>query len=145
MPACITKTCVPLAPHIEHVDPCIQVAFLAWDAELETNKLRQQHRRDGLVTPRDITFPRCFGVIVKPTASMSSITMRIILLLFAFLPCYLAVDSVHERLVHLATANKGNIPLDETTFELLTSSQRTWSASIQLTAMDNRFRCAPCK
>ncbi|KAF4615316.1 hypothetical protein D9613_003071 [Agrocybe pediades] len=58
--------------------------------------------------------------------------------------CVLAV-SPEQRLVELANAGNGVITLNEDTFDLLTSPKRTWSASIQLTALDGRRRCGPCK
>jgi len=63
------------------------------------------------------------------------------------LPISLAasVEKDHAKLVQLAAANNGIIPLDESTFSALTNPKRTWSASIQFTAMDNRRRCTPCK
>ena len=63
------------------------------------------------------------------------------------LPISLAasVEKDHAKLVQLAAANNGIIPLDESTFNALTNPKRTWSASIQFTAMDNRRRCAPCR
>src|SRR5262245_3265946 len=50
-----------------------------------------------------------------------------------------------QQLIDLASANKGVIPLDEATYNLLSSPKRNWSASVQFTAMDKRRRCAPCK
>ncbi|TFL07636.1 oligosaccharyl transferase subunit OST3/OST6 family [Pterulicium gracile] len=61
------------------------------------------------------------------------------------LPLVLAAKPPQERLAELAQKNNGVIPLDATTFELITGPKRTWSASIQLTAMDPRRRCGPCK
>jgi oligosaccharyltransferase complex subunit gamma len=56
-----------------------------------------------------------------------------------------AQSDVHSQLVALAAANNGLIKLDATTYDLLTASKRSWSTSIQLTALDKRRRCAPCK
>lgn len=50
-----------------------------------------------------------------------------------------------EQLAQLAAAGNGIIKLDADTFDLLTSPKRTWSASVQLTALDPRRRCMPCK
>lgn len=63
------------------------------------------------------------------------------------LPCALAAskDPIQQQLVELAAAGNGVIKLDTKTFDLLTSPQRTWSASVQLTALDKRRKCAPCK
>ena len=56
-----------------------------------------------------------------------------------------SVESVHEKLVKLAAVNNGLIKLDERTYDMLTSPKRTWSATVQLTAMDPRRRCTPCR
>ncbi|KII88486.1 hypothetical protein PLICRDRAFT_54324 [Plicaturopsis crispa FD-325 SS-3] len=64
-----------------------------------------------------------------------------------YLPFCLAAtkEAVHQKLVDLAAANNGNIKLDEKSFDLLTAPKRNWSASIQLTALDKRRRCTPCR
>lgn len=68
-----------------------------------------------------------------------------VLLLF-FLPLSLAAAvTPHQRLVQLAADGNGNIKLNDQIFDLLLSPTRTWSASVHLTAMDGRRRCAPCK
>ena len=51
----------------------------------------------------------------------------------------------HQQLVQLASAGNGVIKLNPDTFDLLTSPRRTWSATIQLTALDTRRRCNPCR
>lgn len=56
-----------------------------------------------------------------------------------------AASSGHEKLVDLAAKGNGLIRLDANSFDLLTNPKRTWSASVQLTALDQRRRCAPCK
>lgn len=56
-----------------------------------------------------------------------------------------AQDSPRQQLVKLAAANNGVIPLDDETFQLLTTPDRDWSASIHFTALDKRRKCAPCK
>lgn len=71
-------------------------------------------------------------------------------ILFAGLATLAAFSSVlgatpAQRLVELANAGNGLITLNEETFDLLTSPKRSWSASIQLTALDGRRRCGPCK
>lgn len=53
--------------------------------------------------------------------------------------------SPQEQLAQLAAAGNGVIKLDATTYDLLTSPKREWSASVQLTALDPRRRCNPCK
>ncbi|TCD71887.1 oligosaccharyl transferase subunit ost3/OST6 [Steccherinum ochraceum] len=71
------------------------------------------------------------------------------LALFALPLCLAAVpkdaQSIQEELVKLARANNGVIKLDDRTYDMLTSPKRTWSAAVQLTALDPRRRCAPCK
>ncbi|KAI9510904.1 hypothetical protein F5148DRAFT_1298248 [Russula earlei] len=56
-----------------------------------------------------------------------------------------AQGSAHERLVKLAAENNGIIKLDTTTFDLLTSPKRDWSASVHFTALDKKRRCGPCR
>ncbi|TBU65726.1 oligosaccharyl transferase subunit OST3/OST6 family [Dichomitus squalens] len=56
-----------------------------------------------------------------------------------------SAESAHEQLVKLAAANNGLIKLDDNLYNLLTHPNRNWSASIHLTALDPRRRCAPCK
>ncbi|KAJ7285817.1 hypothetical protein C8J57DRAFT_1285867 [Mycena rebaudengoi] len=59
--------------------------------------------------------------------------------------CAASSDAAHKKLVDLAQANGGLIQLDAASFDLLTSANRNWSASIQFTALDPRRRCEPCK
>ncbi|KAK0459744.1 oligosaccharyl transferase subunit OST3/OST6 family, partial [Desarmillaria tabescens] len=49
------------------------------------------------------------------------------------------------QLVDLAAAGNGLIHLNAQTYELLTASNRNWSAAIQFTALDKRRRCEPCR
>ncbi|KAJ7109393.1 oligosaccharyl transferase subunit OST3/OST6 family [Mycena epipterygia] len=56
-----------------------------------------------------------------------------------------AADDTHQKLVALAAAGGGVIKLDSASYDLLTTPNRDWSASIQFTALDSRRRCAPCK
>ncbi|KAK7693383.1 hypothetical protein QCA50_002951 [Cerrena zonata] len=69
------------------------------------------------------------------------------LLSFLLLPLSFVVakEDPHAELVKLAAANKGVIPLDERVYNLLTSPKRTWSSSVQFTALDPKRRCSPCK
>jgi len=69
------------------------------------------------------------------------------LLALLLLPISLAasVEKDHAKLVELAAANNGVIPLDEVSFAALTNPKRTWTAAVQFTAMDKRRRCTPCK
>lgn len=69
--------------------------------------------------------------------------MKALLALLA-LPLALAASS-HRKLVDLATAGSGLITLDATTYDLITAPNRNWSVAIQLTALDPKRRCAPCK
>jgi len=55
-----------------------------------------------------------------------------------------AKQSVHQKLVDLAAANNGVINLDSATYELLTSPERTWSASVEFTALQKKRGCHPC-
>jgi len=56
-----------------------------------------------------------------------------------------SVEKDHARLIQLAESNNGVITLDESSFNALTNPKRTWSASIQFTAMDSSRRCTPCR
>ncbi|KAL4067650.1 hypothetical protein J3A83DRAFT_4097088 [Scleroderma citrinum] len=72
--------------------------------------------------------------------------MHWLVLALLYIPlCLAAQRSPHDELVELAAAGNGIIKLDERTFDLLTSPNRAWSASIQLTALNPQRRCAPCK
>lgn len=67
-----------------------------------------------------------------------------ILFCVAFPAALAATSDDHQKLIDLAAAGNGNIKLDPHSFELLTSPKRTWSAAVQLTALDKRRRCGPC-
>ncbi|KAJ7449828.1 hypothetical protein FB451DRAFT_1146605 [Mycena latifolia] len=54
-------------------------------------------------------------------------------------------DAARQKLVALAAAGGGLIKLDAASYDLLTTPNRDWSASIEFTALDPRRRCAPCK
>lgn len=60
------------------------------------------------------------------------------------LPLVLAV-APYDSLLTLANQGNGVIRLDPTSYDLLTSPKRTWSASVQLTALDKRRKCTPCR
>ena len=69
---------------------------------------------------------------------------------FAFVAGLCALSSAlaatpQQQLIQLASAGDGIIRLNSDTFDLLTSPRRTWSATIQLTALDKRRRCNPCR
>ncbi|KIY70929.1 oligosaccharyl transferase subunit OST3/OST6 family [Cylindrobasidium torrendii FP15055 ss-10] len=61
------------------------------------------------------------------------------------LPLLVLAKDPQLELAELAEKGNGVIKLTPNTFELLTSSNRNWSAAIQLTALDKRRRCEPCK
>ena len=67
------------------------------------------------------------------------------LALFALPLCLAATKNPREDLVKLAKAGNGIIKLDERTYDLLTASDREWSATVVFTAMDVRRKCGPCK
>ncbi|KZT09427.1 oligosaccharyl transferase subunit OST3/OST6 family [Laetiporus sulphureus 93-53] len=73
--------------------------------------------------------------------------MLLPLLALLLLPFCLAasVEENHTRLVKLAAANNGVVNLDEHTYSILTNPKRTWSATVQFTALDRKRRCTPCK
>ncbi|OBZ75117.1 Dolichyl-diphosphooligosaccharide--protein glycosyltransferase subunit 3 [Grifola frondosa] len=56
-----------------------------------------------------------------------------------------STESTHAKLVQLAASNNGIINLDEHSYNMLTSPERTWSAAIHLTAMDPRRRSGMCR
>ncbi|KAJ7102575.1 hypothetical protein B0H15DRAFT_898910 [Mycena belliarum] len=55
------------------------------------------------------------------------------------------VDDIHQELIALAAAAGGPIKLDSSSFDLLTTPHRNWSASIEFTALHPRRKCVPCK
>jgi len=55
------------------------------------------------------------------------------------------VSSPHQSLLDLARHGNGLIALDAHSYDLLTDPKRTWSASVQLTALDPRRKCVPCR
>jgi len=57
----------------------------------------------------------------------------------------LDTDSVHKHFVSLAANNGGAIPLDTDLFDQLTAPDRTWSATVQFTALGKAMKCAPCR
>jgi oligosaccharyltransferase complex subunit gamma len=67
-------------------------------------------------------------------------------LLLALPAVVLAVkDSAHQQLVKLAAENNGVVKLDAKIYDLITSPQRDWSASVLFTALDKRRKCTPCR
>ncbi|KAJ7679338.1 hypothetical protein DFH06DRAFT_508687 [Mycena polygramma] len=56
-----------------------------------------------------------------------------------------ASDGIHQQLIALASAGGGVIKLDSASYDLLTSANRTWSASIEFTALNTRDNCDPCR
>ncbi|RDB21052.1 Dolichyl-diphosphooligosaccharide--protein glycosyltransferase subunit 3 [Hypsizygus marmoreus] len=70
--------------------------------------------------------------------------MKLFTLLFLPLALVAGQDPL-QQLVKLAKQGNGVITLDPQTFDLLTNPKRTWSTSIQLTALDKRRKCTPCK
>lgn len=82
---------------------------------------------------------------------LSHLTRQTVMLLWRILPALLAFPAVfatsdaHSRLVELSKASDGPLRLDDKLFNLMTAPDRTWSASIQFTAMDKRRRCSPCR
>ena len=89
--------------------------------------------------PRDTTHKRSIGHAFNLQPAMKSVLVAGL--------CALSVLAAtpHQQLVQLASAGNGIIRLNPDTFDLLTSPHRTWSATIQLTALDKRRRCNPCR
>ncbi|KAG6900883.1 hypothetical protein C0993_010001 [Termitomyces sp. T159_Od127] len=71
--------------------------------------------------------------------------MNLLLVLLAVPLCLAAAQDPVQQLSELAAAGKGLIKLDSNTFDLLTSPQRTWSVSVQMTALDPKRKCSPCR
>lgn len=111
----------------------------------EKERMRRHHRRRLLLNfpkypkPRDTTHKRNVGHASDLQPAMKSV--------FVAGLCALSVLAAtpHQQLVQLASAGNGIIRLNPDTFDLLTSPRRTWSATIQLTALDKRRRCNPCR
>jgi len=61
-----------------------------------------------------------------------------------FAPAPSIAASPQQELAKLAVEGNGVIRLNPSTYDLLTSPKRTWSASVHFTAMDPRRRCHPC-
>lgn len=79
-----------------------------------------------------------------PFSEKTRLTTMKAFLALLFAPFALAATT-HEKLLKLAQQGNGLIKLDPKSFDLLTSPKRTWSASIQLTALDKRRKCTPCR
>ncbi|KAL9715164.1 oligosaccharyl transferase subunit ost3/OST6 [Leucoagaricus gongylophorus] len=72
--------------------------------------------------------------------------MHVLAVVVAVVVAIVAVAaSPHDTLLDLAQKGHGLIRLDAHSYDLLTTPKRTWSASVQLTALDPRRKCAPCK
>lgn len=71
--------------------------------------------------------------------------MKLILLASIFLLPLSLAATPQQRLVQLANAGNGIIKLDAETFDVLLDPKRTWSASVQLTALDRKRGCHPCR
>lgn len=85
------------------------------------------------------------NLVQFPSSSTFTPAMLIVpWLLLTALHLVLAVSDDHQKLIDLAVAGNGNIKLDAQSFQLLTSPKRSWSAALQLTALNKQRRCAPC-
>ncbi|TDL27489.1 oligosaccharyl transferase subunit OST3/OST6 family [Rickenella mellea] len=71
--------------------------------------------------------------------------MLISFLTLLLLPLVHSAPSPHEQLISLAAANNGVIKLDSRSWDLLTTSKRNWSATVQYTALDKNMKCTPCR
>lgn len=71
--------------------------------------------------------------------------MLVRLLTLLALPLACLANPTQQKLASLAAKNGGVIKLDTALYETLTASDREWSAVVQLTAMGDQFKCAPCK
>jgi len=57
----------------------------------------------------------------------------------------LDTKDLQKSFVSLAANNGGVIPLDGDLFDQLTRPDRTWSATVQLTALGKAMKCTPCR
>ena len=57
----------------------------------------------------------------------------------------LDTNDLHKQFVSLAASNGGVIPLDADLFDKFTAPDRTWSATVQLTALGKAMKCTPCR
>lgn len=55
------------------------------------------------------------------------------------------LGQLHASYIKRANAGSGVIKLTAEDFETITAADREWSVAVQLTAMGNEFKCAPCK
>lgn len=98
-------------------------------------------------TPNSVRV-RVPGHVVRHYASLLLFAAMLLpfFILFALPAIVLAAKgSAHQQFVKLAAENNGVVKLDTKTFDLITSSQRDWSASILFTALDKRRKCTPCR
>lgn len=61
------------------------------------------------------------------------------------LPLACVANPTQAKLASLAAKNNGVVKLDAALYDAITASDREWSAVVQLTAMGEQFKCAPCK
>jgi len=54
------------------------------------------------------------------------------------------LSETRARFTKIAEANNGVIKLNSAEFEAITAADRDWSVVVQLTALGNEFKCAPC-
>ena len=95
----------------------------------------------GFVSP----FSSAFTLTSYTSTSTSTLSMRLTSALFFSLFAIVSALSSHQQLSNLAATSNGVITLDADSFDLITAPNRNWSAAIQLTALDPKRRCAPCK
>jgi hypothetical protein len=83
---------------------------------------------------------------VHPCPGRLTSTMLLRALSVLLLLPFIYALTPHEELVKLAKSSpNGIIKLNDKTYDLITGPKRTWSASIQYTALDPRRRCNPCR
>lgn len=104
------------------------------EARSEYSRREQTRRRQRRTQRRPPIFSR-------PAAML----LLSLFALFALPLCLAATKDTQDDLVRLAKASNGIIKLDERTYDLLTASDREWSATIVFTALDARRKCGPCK
>lgn len=110
------------------------------EEEPQEERMRGHARRAA--TQPSLDFPSCLFWNLD-TFILPIMLLRALVLPFLALAA-LAADPV-EQLSQLASRGNGNIKLDTRGFDLITSPKRTWSVTIQLTALSQRHKCTMCK
>ncbi|KAH7103917.1 oligosaccharyl transferase subunit OST3/OST6 family [Auriculariales sp. MPI-PUGE-AT-0066] len=71
--------------------------------------------------------------------------LRVAAAALSTLPLAAFAQTAQEKFQALAAQNGGVVALDSKLFREITSKDREWSVTVQLTALGAAFKCAPCK